>query len=263
MLFPIYASHCHLLRPRPCPRPAFAVGFMSFVSVLSDTRRQESHVSGCVKHGFIGHTPRIKNECLRGGRDKMARGGKVKFQGNPVSSWSLCDDQGCLKRCECSQTASTLATSQCHSNTTIFRVMLAPTLTLQIHSNTTMSLAMLPAPTLPARLLQHPSANSLASSLGRNNFSFDVANPADVCCADRAAMVQLERPVAAVNLQLRAFLKHERMTVANEFGHYSTPLIHEVRRGGCWCAGWSRPCALTTTPRLLKSLTVHLTKRPL
>ena len=37
------------------------------------------------------------------------------------------------------------------------------------------------------------------------------------------------------NRRLRAFLKHERMTVA--FGDYSAPLIHEVRRGGCWCAG--------------------------
>ena len=38
------------------------------------------------------------------------------------------------------------------------------------------------------------------------------------------------------NRQLRAFLKNEQMTVAMKFGHYSTPLIHEVRRGGSWFA---------------------------
>ena len=57
----------------------------------------------------------------------------------------------------------------CHSNTTISLAMLNPTLTIQNHSNTTISLAIL-APTLPARLLQYPNVNSLASSPGRNNF---------------------------------------------------------------------------------------------
>ena len=57
----------------------------------------------------------------------------------------------------------------CHSNTTISLAMLNSTLTFQNHSNTTMSLAIL-APTLPARLLQYPNVNSLASSPGRNNF---------------------------------------------------------------------------------------------
>ena len=40
--------------------------------------------------------------------------------------------------------------------------------------NTTISPAIL-APTLPARLLQYPNVNSLASSPGRSNFSFEIA----------------------------------------------------------------------------------------
>ena len=61
-------------------------------------------------------------------------------------------------------------------------------------------------------------------------------NLADSSCADRAP-----RTVGAArrrrDRRLRAFLKHERMTVAMNLATMA-PLILEVRRGECWCAGW-------------------------
>ena len=44
-----------------------------------------------------------------------------------------------------------------------------------------------------------------------------------------APWVRLERPVAAVIVVF--------VGSGYEFGDYSAPLAHEVRRGGCWCAG--------------------------
>ena len=73
MLFPIYTSHCHLPRLHHRYRSDFAVGFMSFVFVSSDTRRQESSVSEGVELGFIGHAY-DQNERLREGKDTWQEG---------------------------------------------------------------------------------------------------------------------------------------------------------------------------------------------
>ena len=64
------------------------------------------------------------------------------------------------------------------------------------------------------------------------------------------------------NRRLRAFLKHERMTVAMNL---ATLQHHSFMKSAVVDVGVQvgSPCALTTTSRLLKSLTVNLTKRPL
>ena len=104
----------------------------------------------------------------------MARGVKSNFRTSRIvlvkymsSVCSLTED--IYKHLKIDKRHPFLASVQCHSNTTISPAMLNPTLTVHIHSNTTISAAIW-APTLPARLLQYPNVNSLASSLGRENF---------------------------------------------------------------------------------------------
>ena len=99
----------------------------------------------------------------------MARGGKSNFIVLVKHMSSVCAlTEDVCRDVNFDKQHSIFASFQCHSNTTKSPAMLNPTLTIQLHSNTKISLAIL-ARTLPARLLQYPNVNSLASSLGRNN----------------------------------------------------------------------------------------------
>ena len=75
-----------------------------------------------------------------------------------------------------------------------------------------------------------------------------------------ALMVRLGQPVAAEIVNY--FPEARAYDSGNEFGHCSTPLIHEVRRGGRWCAG-GVVLRFDYDLSSSESLTVHLTKRPL
>ena len=67
-----------------------------------------------------------------------------------------------------------------------------------------------------------------------------------------APMGRLERPVAA-EIVVYVLFKARAYGSGNEFGDYSAPLIHEVRRGECWCAGGSplAPVAEYVAPALV------------
>ena len=90
-------------------------------------------------------------------------------------------------------------------------------------------------------------------------------NPADGTCAERAHGTNGTIGAARRrrNRQLHASLKHERMTVAMNLATVQHHSFMKSTVVGSWCAGGGRSCALTATTRLLKSLTVHRTKRPL